>query len=240
MKMIKPVLALLFLCAGASAQTPADSIRIEGFIPIHRSDPAKFILRHQADMDAYEKQNREAESLACDVLMVGSSTINLWEDVNTDLAPLKVIRRGYGGSTIRDILYNYNTVARGFSPRKILLYVENDLERSPYAISVGEAYDLFRLFTQRIRRDYPGVPFYIVSIKPSPLRAELLPSQKMFNALMADYASRTPGVHFIDITKAMYDPEGNLREDAFLPDGVHMNRTGYRLWTSVIKPALEE
>ena len=43
---------------------------------------------------------------------------------------------------------------------------------------------------------------------------------------------------YIDITKVMYDEAGNLRQDIFVEDKLHLNAEGYRLWTEVIKPYL--
>ncbi len=222
----------------AAAQPADDSVRIESCIPVRRADPGKWIRRFQGDIDRYADQNRQMESRRCDVLFIGSSSINLWDNIHGDMDPMSVIRRSYGGSTIRDMIYNYDVIARGYDPRRIVMYVENDFTGGPSDVSVGEAYDLFRLFTGMIRRDYPGTPFYIMSLKPSLVRENVRGKQQMLNALLSDYAASTPGVEFVDITGVMYSSDGELRKDIFKPDNLHINQKGYDLWTAILKPLL--
>lgn len=233
-------LLLLVLSISLQAQTAIDSTRISGYIPVYRADETKWLQRFQHDMDKYEKENAELTDFSCDVLVLGSSSVNLWHNIHNDLAPLKIIRRSYGGSTVRDNIYNYNTIARGYSPRKIAFYIENDLGNSKESISPGELYDLFRVFIQMLQRDYPQIPIYIISLKPSFNKQYQIPDQLIVNSLLADYAQRTPFVNFLDITQPMYDAQGNLREDIFIEDRLHMNQKGYDLWTAIIKPALAE
>jgi lysophospholipase L1-like esterase len=175
------------------------------------------------------------EDKSCDALIFGSSSIHLWKSIYTDLAPTKIIKRSYGGATIRDMIYNYDVIARDYDPKSIVLYVENDL---PSKISVGDAYDLFRVFIAKIKRDYPAVPFYVVSLKPSPAREALLEKFMALNSLLEDYAANTDGVNYVDITKVMYNDDGSIREDIFLKDKLHLNEKGYELWTAVLKPCI--
>jgi len=226
----------VFCCYGQ--QTNLDSVRISGYIPVNHSDHGEWIKRFQNDIDKYENDNKELKDFSCDVLFLGSSSINLWHNINTDLAPLKIIRRSYGGSTLRDNIYNYNTVARGYKPKKIAVYIENDLGTSAESITPGECYDIFRLFIQMLQRDYPNIPVYIISFKPSFAKMHQLADQLIVNRLLKDYAARTPYVEYIDITKGMYDDNGQLREDIFIGDRLHMNQKGYNIWINEIKPTL--
>lgn len=233
-------LFILILSLSLQAQSVLDSTRISGYIPVYRADETKWLQRFQHDMDKYEKENAELKDRTCDILVLGSSSVNLWHNIHNDLAPLKILRRSFGGSTIRDNIYNYNTIARGYQPRKIAFYIENDLGKGKTSISPGELYDLFRIFIQMLQRDYPETPIYIIALKPSFAKQDQIPDQLIINSLLADYAKRTPLVNFLDITPPMYDAQGNLREDIFIEDRLHMNQKGYDLWTAIIKPALME
>lgn len=232
------ILLMIFSFASVNAQSLADSTRIMGYLPIYHADETKWLQRYQKDIDNYTKENSRMTDFSCDALFLGSSSINLWKNIYNDMAPLKIIRRSYGGSTIRDMIYNYNTIARGYNPKKIVLYVENDFGSWKEAISPGECYDLFRLFEQMIHRDYPTTPLYIISFKPSFSKSDQLKDQLVINSLLEDYAKRTKYVEYIDITKDMYDKDGKLREDIFVEDRLHINQKGYDLWTKAIKPLL--
>lgn len=229
---------LLLFFSSLSAQT--DSVYISESIYVNRSDSRTWIERFQKDINNYIDENRQLEDFSCDALFIGSSSINLWKTLHEDMAPMKIIRRSYGGSTIRDLLYNYDVIARGYDPKRIVMYVENDFCSCKEGISEYEVFDLFRVFIQRIQRDYPGIPLYIISFKPSFAKSDQIEQQKIINYLLKTYAEKTVDVEFIDITGAMYDDEGNLREDIFIKDRLHLNRKGYEIWTSIIKPIISK
>lgn len=54
---------------------------------------------------------------SCDVLFLGSSSINLWDNIYRDMAPLKILRRSYGGAALQDMLYNYDVIAGDITPQ---------------------------------------------------------------------------------------------------------------------------
>lgn len=232
------LLSFVFLLP-IGAQSATEFVRLEDYIPVKQTDKTSWIKRYQKDIDRYTKENLEAENLDCDVLIFGSSSINLWKTIYEDLAPMKVIRRSYGGAAIRDMLYNYDVIARGYNPKRIVLYVENDLGGGN-DVSVGKLYELFKVFTNRVKRDYPDVPFYIMSLKPSPLKEAHLKNQTIFNQLIQDIANDTEGTYYIDIASDMFTKDGKIRTDIFLEDRLHMNAKGYEIWTSILKPILQE
>lgn len=235
------IFSLLFLLTSyTNLFCQTDSVYISETIGVERSDARKWIERFQTDIDKYADENRQMEDFSCDALFIGSSSINLWHSLHEDMAPMKIIKRSYGGSTIRDMLYNYDVIARGYNPNCIVMYVENDFCSCKEGISEYEVFDLFRVFIQRVQRDYPGIPLYIISFKPSFAKWDQIEQQKIINHLLKTYAKNTKDVEFLDITKIMYDKQGNLREDIFLKDRLHINPKGYALWTSVIKPKISK
>jgi lysophospholipase L1-like esterase len=47
-------------------------------------------------------------------------------------------------------------------------------------------------------------------------------------------------MHYVDVTGAMLDRNGQPRPELFGPDSLHMNGAGYAEWTRVIRAALLE
>lgn len=169
------------------------------------------------------------------VLFVGSSSIRFWDTLATDFPGLPVINRGFGGSHIRDSTWYAGRIVVPYAPRMIVFYAgENDLEsgRSPQQVR-----DDFHAFVARVRRDLPGVRIAYISSKPSPLRVRLLEAERQANALIEGDAGRL-NVVFIDVFTPMLDAHGQPREELFREDRLHMNRTGYELWTRVVTPHL--
>jgi len=236
---MKRILLLLFLLVTtfASAQTATPTTLIKTVIPFEQRDETSWITRYQKDITNYQKENKRLKDLSCDVLFLGSSSINLWDTIYEDFAPLKLIRRSYGGATLRDMIYNYNTIAKGYTPKSILLYVENDLGNHKEGVNAVKCFDLFRIFIDKLKKDYPNTPLIVVSLKPSQHKADQLKDQLLVNALLEENAT-AQGYTYVDITKVMYDEAGNLRTDIFKEDNLHMNAEGYKLWTAILKPLL--
>lgn len=236
---MKRILLLLFLLVTtfASAQTATPTTLIKSVIPFEQRDETSWITRYQKDITNYQKENKRLKDLSCDVLFLGSSSINLWDTIYEDFAPLKLIRRSYGGATLRDMIYNYNTIAKGYTPKSILLYVENDLGNHKEGVNAVKCFDLFRIFIGKLKKDYPNTPLIVVSLKPSQHKADQLKDQLLVNALLEENAT-AQGYTYVDITKVMYDEAGNLRTDIFKEDNLHMNAEGYKLWTAILKPLL--
>ena len=113
--------------------------------PKQEKDNINWLKRYQTDIYSYQVENKSLANKTCDALFLGSSSINLWHNIYNDLAPLKIIRRSYGGATIRDMLYNYDIIAKGYQPKQIVLYVENDLCGCKEAVSVGKTFPVLNL-----------------------------------------------------------------------------------------------
>ena len=58
------------------------------------------------------------------------------------------------------------------------------------------------------------------------------------NDLRRQVAEATWAVRYIDMAAPMLGPDGLPRQELFLEDMLHMNPTGYALWTGILKPIL--
>ena len=89
-----------------------------------------------------------------------------------------------------------------------------------------------------IRVKYPKVRLSFVSIKPSPVRAEFLPTVIAANKLIADFCRHDKNTDYIDVFSPMLGEDGKSNEELFIDDRLHMNPKGYMIWTKVIAPYL--
>lgn len=200
-------------------------------------DDLDFVNRFPSEIEAIKQKQKDKAKIAnLDVLFVGSSSIRGWRSVYEDMSPLKVLNNGFGGATIRDILYHYDIVVKPFKAKKIVLYVENDISINT-KVELHELFDLFRVFANKVENDFPDSKLYLVSFKPSPARKNLEYKQVVINELLKGYARKKANIEYIDIAspmKASYGTDTTL----FLNDKLHMNRKGYEIWIKVIKPEL--
>ena len=152
------VLLVAFITATLiQAQNTTPTTTIKSTIPFQHTDETSWILRYQNDINKYQKENKHLSNRSCDVLFLGSSSINLWDTIYEDFAPLKLIRRSYGGATLRDMIYNYATIAKGYKPKAIVLYVENDLGSHKEGVNAVKCFDLFRIFIAKLKKEYPAI-----------------------------------------------------------------------------------
>jgi lysophospholipase L1-like esterase len=170
------------------------------------------------------------------VLAVGSSSFRMWTSMADDLAPLTITRRGFGSSTFHDVDHYFEILIARHAPRAILLYEgENDLG---FGFSAEHVLARFHALVRRVHSAQPECRFYVVALKPSPIRAGIWPEIARANLLLADACQRDRRLTYIDIATPMLDKNGHARTELFLKDGLHMNQQGYDLWLQAIRPVL--
>jgi hypothetical protein len=82
-------------------------------------DPKRF----ENEILRYEEQDRAQMPPTDAIVLTGSSSIARWgNQAPAALAPLTVIPRGFGGSTMRDLAHYLDRVAIAYQPRAILIY----------------------------------------------------------------------------------------------------------------------
>lgn len=159
----------------------------------------------------------------------------MWESLSKDMAPHRVINRGFGGSTIADVNFYFDQVVAPHRPNAIFFYAgENDIDagRTPAQVTSE-----FKRFLDKKDRALGGTPVYFISLKPSKARFTQLQRQAQANASIRQMAGRRKDLHFIDVGPAMLN-DGKPR-DIFMDDALHMTEAGYRIWTRILRPQVE-
>ena len=89
-------------------------------------DPRRF----EDAIGAFETQDLADPPPPGAVLCIGSSGVRFWHDTMADdLQPLTLIGRGFGGSTMLDVLFYCSRVVVPYQPRAILIYEgDNDVD----------------------------------------------------------------------------------------------------------------
>lgn len=244
------VLVCLASCTGRNISTEQSAVTItsdsthvsiNGHLEVDGVWSNKWIHRYSADVEELVAEADADPRQDIDVLFFGSSSINLWSGLDEMMAPLQVVNRGYGGSTVRDVLVNFDKVMADYNPKAFVVYIENDLAGDPNLdLSVGVLFDHFRLIFKKLSENYPEVPVFCLSMKHSEHRIHLREKQALFNALMEDYAATVAGLTYVDVNSTLLRPDGSINSDLFEADKLHINREGYLRWTSVLKPLLAD
>jgi len=106
-----------FLLAGAGLFVVAILV-IAFFLWRHSlagGDPAFY----ESEILAFEQSDRIIMPEPGAIVLTGSSSIRLWETLAADMAPLRVIQRGFGGAHMEHVVYNVLRIVTAYSPRAV-------------------------------------------------------------------------------------------------------------------------
>lgn len=190
------------------------------------------VARWGDSLAAFEKSDKAAPPAPGGVLFVGSSSIRLWPHLPDDFRQVKVINRGFGGSTMADCSLLAPQLVLQYRPRHVIVYAgDNDLAEGRTPQQVLES---FQQFVQTVRAELPESKISYISVKPSPLRASLMEQAREVNGLVSRYLAELPNASYIDVFTPMLGADGQPRVDLYGPDRLHMNAAGYALWKQLV------
>ncbi|MFT3909668.1 MAG: GDSL-type esterase/lipase family protein [Ferruginibacter sp.] len=209
-------IALLFVPAITNAQAFADEI-------------ASF---KKADSISYAFANQHP------IVFAGSSSFRKWQNMQADFKGYPVLNRGFGGSTLPDVIHYANDVIINYAPKQVVIYCgENDLASSD-SITATIVFKRFKELFFLLRKNLPAVSIAFVSIKPSPSRQKIQPAVIATNKMIKHFLKNKKRAAYINIYDEMLNADGSMRKELFVSDNLHMNEKGYAIWKKIIEPYL--
>ncbi len=195
-------------------------------------------LRFTAEIEAFEKEDKATPPPKDAIVVTGASSIRRWHPtIKDDLAPLTIIPRGFGGSTMEDALYWIDRVAITYAPRAVVVY-EGDNDTGRYQVPPAKIAEQFVAIVKKIHAALPKTRVYVIGIKPSVSRWDVWPVSVKANELLKAYADKEDLVEYIDVAKTMLQPDGHVMTDIFVEDNLHLNPKGYKIWSAAVRAVL--
>lgn len=205
-----------------------------GFITVNAQEAPFY-----KDIQRFKKQDSIKFPPKNAILFIGSSTFTNWKDVQQYFPNHVIINRGFGGSSLPNVINYLPDIVYPYQPKQVVIYCgENDFTGANVTpqIVVDRAKNLIEL----IRAKYPKVKIAYISIKPSPSRLKYIPVMKEANAKIAEMLKGMKRAVFINTADAMYNADGSIMKDIFLSDNLHMNAKGYAIWQKIMEPYLAD
>ncbi len=172
------------------------------------------------------------------VLFLGSSSFRLWENIEESFPGVPLINRGFGGSSLPDVISYVDDIVFPYAPKQVIIYCgENDFAGAD-SITAQIVQERFTQLFRIIRNRLPEAHIAFVSIKPSPSRAHLMPKMVEANSLIRSFLQKEKRTAFVDVYQLMLDKEGKPMEDIFVADKLHMNSKGYEIWRKALLPVI--
>jgi lysophospholipase L1-like esterase len=215
-------------------------LTISFFLGIHSSQAQTTTpIPFQDEIEVFLKKDSIAMPAANSILFVGSSSFNYWKDISNYFPGYPIINRGFGGSSLTDVIYfNKETILK-YKPKQIYIYCgENDIAASD-TITPQIVFERFKTLYTIIRTNLGNkIPVMYVSIKPSVARWTMEEKFVASNTLIHNFINKQKHTQFLDVHSAMLDTNGEVFKDIFIGDKLHMNARGYAIWQKIIAPTL--
>jgi len=209
-------------------RTPTDAVTPKAFKP----------YRHQGFM------KRKAEG-PIGILFLGDSITDGWPRKGADtwgkFAAANPADFGISAMRTEGLLWNItNGELDGISPKAtiILIGVNNIIQcpdENPEWVAAG-----IQKIVETVHQKIPSTKVILMAIFPArnpathPARARIAEVNRLIEKLADGDKTR-----FLDIGKQFLNPDGSIRKD-LLPDGLHPNAKGYKIWSDAMAPILKD
>jgi len=174
------------------------------------------------------------------VLLVGSSTFKRWTNAVTDLAPLPVTNRAFGGSQTSHQLMFFEQVVPPCRPQLIVWYCgSNDIKGKKDPTSVLERTEEW---LDKVNKLDPSIQVLLVSIHRSPQKRKdgQIEGVDALNRGYQELSKKRQGVFYVDVNPALENANGESKEELYVADGLHLNVEGYQQMVMLLKPAMKK
>ena len=219
-------------CASALAA----SLLIVGLVSTAAAQGASDSSRWAGAIAAFDADAASRPSGA--IVLTGSSSFARWRTMEEDLAPLTVVPRGFGGSTMADVLHYVDRLVMPYTPRAVVIYEgDNDTFRGVSPETIGGQLSEIIL---KIHAALPETRVYVLSVKPSLARVNVWDKAQETNNSYKKIVTGDERLHFIDVATPFLKADGTMMDDVFVDDGLHLNDKGNRIWATAIKSVLME
>lgn len=190
-------------------------------------------LEFEGEIEVLERKVRGLTNQDGLVVFYGSSSFRLWDTLKEDMAPLNALNLGFGGSSFSWCIYYFDRLFQHLKPSHVVIYVgDNDLANG---LKPRQVLKKFQMLSRMVRMSYPSIPVDFITIKPSPIRTDLLPDIKLTNDLIRKELKNLDRSWQINVFDSMLDEKGVARPELYLEDQLHMNREGYKIWTGLLR-----
>ncbi len=190
----------------------------------------------------FEQQRQEAREREIDLLFLGDSITEAWNDPRVHpvvwkryYEPRHAANFGIGGDRTQHLLWRLDHGALDdVDPKVIVLQVgTNNLENN----TPDEIYEGVKAIVGRIRDALPRARILLLGIfprgkNPGPIREEI----KAVNARIAELDA-VPNVTYRDFGDRFLNGDGTISKK-IMPDYLHLSRKGYRIWAEAMEPTL--
>jgi len=228
-----PLLCMAALVVPAGAQTNTAIIPVPRLTHNWGGERGSWIGRHENIVQRVRQGDVQ-------LLHIGDSITHGWEGRGKDVwaryyAHRKSVNLGYGGDRTEHVLWRLlHGEVDGIAPKVAVMMIgtNNSRANTPEQIAAG-----ISAICLTLRAKLPETKILLLAIFPRSERPdERRKVCEETNALIAELDDGR-WIHYLDIGDKFLEPDGTLPEK-IMPDFLHPNEAGYRIWAEAVEPTL--
>lgn len=179
-----------------------------------------------------------------DMILIGDSITHRWEKGGLEFwekfyAPRNAVNMGFRGDRTEHVLWRLeNGELEGISPKLAMVMIgTNNSDKDEY--TTEEIADGIIAICGTLREKLPNTKILLLAIFP---RGEWPGPHREQVARASQLASRIADgemIHYLDINEHLLSKDGRLPKSV-MPDLVHPNKNGYKIWAEAVEPKVAE
>jgi len=206
--------------------------------PANRLDKGWWKKRHEQKVQA-------AKNTTCDLLFIGDSITHGWEGNgkkvwDTYYGTRNPFNIGFSGDRTEHVLWRFNHgELADFHPKAAVIMIGTNNTGHSMQKPEETAEGVKAIITQ-LHKHSPKTQILLLGIFPRGATADDSRRQNndQINTIIKTYDDGKI-VHYLDISSAFLDKDGNLPK-SIMPDRLHPNPAGYKLWAQAMEPTLKK
>ncbi len=179
-----------------------------------------------------------------DLLLIGDSITHGWENAGKKYwekyyAPRKAVNMGFSGDRTQHVLWRLDHGhLEGISPKLAVLMIgtNNSNRDDNTAEEIGDG---IITICKRIRTKCPKTKILILAIFPRGPEPSAQREKNAKASLLASKIADGKMIHYLDINDKFLTEDGFLTMK-IMPDYLHPNEAGYKIWAEAIEPKVAE
>ena len=192
-------------------------------------------VRHEQVLERIKKGD-------VDLIFIGDSITHLWEGSGRELwnkyyAPRNAVNMGFSGDRTQNVLWRFNHgEIDGISPKLAVLMIGTN-NSNAQDNTAEEIADGIKAICAKMRCKLPKTKILILGIFP---RGAAPSPQREKNAKAGKLAWQIADnnmIYYLNINGHFLGADGTLPKDV-MPDLLHPNEKGYKIWAEAIEPTV--
>ena len=175
-----------------------------------------------------------------DLLFIGDSITHGWENTgkeswDTYYAPRNAVNMGFSGDRTQHVLWRLdNSNLEGLSPKLAIIMIGTN-NSNGNDNTAEEIADGIIAVCHRLRTKLPNTRILLLAIFPRNAGPSAQRQKNARASLLASRAADGKMIHYLDINSKFLTRDGLLTKD-IMPDYLHPNKAGYKIWAEAIEP----